>query len=93
VSWKVRIPRPISRQIGVAGLSRNAIIRLLVWVRRELATRTDHYHHNRAPTRPNCFLMHKHLVDGTTVHHCTFIVSDAVPGEVTVKDFEDQPSV
>jgi hypothetical protein len=26
------------------------------------------------------------------VHHCTFFVNDAVPGEVAVEDFEDQPS-
>lgn len=78
MAYKVRLPRPISAQIGTCGLSRPALLRLLnrIYERLGQEESADNFAHNRAPENPDCFLFRVVLADGDTWHICRFLVHD-----------------
>lgn len=76
MTYKVRLPRPISGVIGGCGLSRPAIIRLLNRLRERLELHADNFAHNRAHENPDCFVYSNVIVDKPTWYNCHFLVND-----------------
>jgi hypothetical protein len=86
---RVRLPPKVRRLMGAAGLSRNAVVRLLAWVHTGLPLQVNKFKHNRVAGRPEMFIARKVIVDGGACH-CEFHVDDQTPDLLTVEDFACQ---
>lgn len=95
MSYKVKVPAPISQAIRVRGLPRELLVRLLNRLLGQLPIEADRFRHNRDPDFPECFRYYVRLVDGQRKvwHNCRFLVNDRQAGLLYIEWFhhEERP--
>jgi hypothetical protein len=88
VSYKVRIPRRISKAIGGCGLSRTLLIHLFTLLHQRLTHDADFFRNHRYSLDPECFLMPVLLSEADAWLVFTFRIDDrSEAGVMLVVDF------
>lgn len=88
MNWKVKGLRNISGQVGSCGMSRAAVIRLLIKIQEYLTTVPDHIRDRRVPARPELFLWQTVVTENGERFLCRILVDDqSEPGTLKTVSF------
>lgn len=91
MACQVIVARTVSRYMGMCGLSRNGLVRLLTRLHSELSLEADQFHNDRAPDDPDYFRYRIDLADNEQWHTFEFAVNDRIaPGYLFVEGMSHQ---
>ena len=88
MQWRTIVPPRLSAAVGACGLSRGALLLVLIALHETLPAEADRFRGERDPDQPDSlFLFRVNVTDGALQHRLKFSVDDATaPGRLIVQN-------